>query len=94
VSSDGGVARERTVLAWDRTALAIVAGAVVVTRLTYDRLGAGALACLVVALPLAVLAGAVNRRRASSTDRDGLAPAAVAAATVAMAAVELWAVLG
>lgn len=94
MSGDEGVARERTVLAWDRTALAIVCGALVVTRLTYDELGVGALACLIVALPLAVLAGIVNRRRASRADRDGLAPAAVATATVAMAAVELWAVLG
>jgi putative membrane protein len=89
VNADDGFSRERTALAWDRTALAVVCGALVVARLTFDRLGPVAFACLAVALPLAALAGAASRRGL----RDGQAPAAVAVATVAIAAVELTALL-
>ena len=40
---DPGVGNERTALAWQRTALALVAGSAILTRLTFDRLGAVAL---------------------------------------------------
>lgn len=49
---DPGVQNERTALAWQRSALAVLAGAAVLTRLTEHRLGAWALLPLVVAAPL------------------------------------------
>lgn len=91
---DRGVAPERTALAWHRTALAVACGAVVVTRLTYDRIGVVALAGLAVALPLAVVAWRVaGRRSVHGIGRGAQAPAAVAAATLASAVTCLAAVL-
>ncbi len=49
-----GLANERTALAWQRTALSVVLGAMVVARLTVGRLGAGV---AVVALAGLVLGG-------------------------------------
>jgi uncharacterized membrane protein YidH (DUF202 family) len=86
---DDGVSAERTTLAWDRTALATVCGALVVARLTYERLGPAAVTGLVVALPVAALTCLASRRGR----RDGKVTAAVAIATFAIAAVELVAVL-
>jgi NADPH:quinone reductase-like Zn-dependent oxidoreductase len=37
--ADAGTSNERTALAWQRTALALVAGAALIGRLTFDRLG-------------------------------------------------------
>lgn len=39
-----GLSNERTALAWQRTALSVVAGAAIMGRLTFDRLGTVALA--------------------------------------------------
>ncbi|MGH3314850.1 MAG: DUF202 domain-containing protein, partial [Nocardioidaceae bacterium] len=47
------VSNERTALAWQRTALALLAGSAIVARLTVDRIGALAVLSLVVVLPLA-----------------------------------------
>ena len=91
---DRGVAPERTTLAWQRTALAVACGAVVVTRLTYARIGVGALIGLAVTLPLAVAAWRVaGRRSVHGVSRDARGPAAVAAATLASAVTCLAAVL-
>jgi uncharacterized membrane protein YidH (DUF202 family) len=100
-SRDTGTATERTELAWQRTALSLVAGSAVITRLTFARLGTVALTALLVALPLSgwVLLesrlryrrDAGGRRRARS--RGGVPAAALALGTVTVAAVELAALL-
>jgi len=38
-ADDLGLSNERTALAWQRTALSLVAGAAILGRLTFDRLG-------------------------------------------------------
>jgi len=98
---DRGVAGERTALSWERTALAIMCGSVIITRLTYGRLGPGALLCLAVALPLAAAVLLEGRSRHSrdarlhggSRRRGGRSPAALALATLALASAELAAVV-
>lgn len=40
---DPGLSNERTALAWQRTALSVLAGAAIMGRLTFDRLGVVAL---------------------------------------------------
>lgn len=44
VLPEPGLSNERTALAWQRTALSVVAGAAIMGRLTFDRLGIVALA--------------------------------------------------
>ena len=94
---DDGRANERTALAWQRTALSLVAGSALLSRLTFDRLGLFALSGVAVALPMSVWiflegrwryghdAGVRSRRR----PRDGIAPTAIMVATVAIAMTEL-----
>ena len=94
---DRGVQNERTALAWQRTALSLVAGAAAVSRLTIDRLGPVALLCVLGAIPLALWvfleAGSRYRRDAGlgprRSIRGGRASASVASATAIMAATEL-----
>ncbi|MFC6288199.1 DUF202 domain-containing protein [Nocardioides sp. GCM10027113] len=88
---DVGAPRARTTLAWQRTALALLAGSAALTRLTVDRLGWVALAAVAVAGPLAVWVFLESRRR--SEDRSGRSPFALAVATVVLAGVELAALL-
>lgn len=98
---DPGLQQERTALAWRRTGLALVVGALTVGRLTMDTLGA---AVLVPAAAAAVLAAWVvsvtlrSRRHAvthpdepqfDSLLRDGRVPAVVAVVTGALALGEL-----
>lgn len=95
--SDLGVSNERTALAWQRTALALMAGTAIMARLTYTELGWFAVAMLSVALLLSAWvfveswlryshhAGTRLRRRG----RGGRAPASLAAATVLIAGTEL-----
>jgi len=95
---DRGVAGERTALAWERTALAIMCGAVIITRLTYGRLGPAALLCLVVALPLGALVllegrGRYTRSAGGLPRRSGRGPAALALATLTLASAELAALV-
>jgi uncharacterized membrane protein YidH (DUF202 family) len=100
-SPDTGTPTERTELAWQRTALSLVAGSAVITRLTFGRLGTLALTSLVVALPLSLwvlLESRLRYRRGAGTGRpvrsgDGVPAAALALGTVAVAAVELAALL-
>ena len=88
---------ERTALAWQRTALAMIAGAAIVARLTLDRLGALVLIGLVVSLPLGLWVLAESRSRYRDDPlgraRDGRATAAVALGVIAVAVTELAALL-
>lgn len=96
-----GVPNERTALAWQRTALSLVATAAVMARLTWSALGAATLVPLAAALLLSVWVlvessgryahDAGTRRRSRS--RGGRAPLALAVATALVAATELVAVL-
>lgn len=53
LAPDLGLSNERTALSWQRTALSLITGAVIVGRLTIDRLGFAAIAIAAAA----VLAG-------------------------------------
>lgn len=53
---DSGKAPERTALAWQRTALAVIAASAILARLTFGRLGWSMLAALITALLLAAWA--------------------------------------
>lgn len=52
--AQGGGQGERTALAWNRTALAILGVAAAITRVTFERFGVPSLACLGLTLPLAL----------------------------------------
>lgn len=97
MSGGEGLANERTALAWHRTALAIVAGSALITRLAYQQIGPLALLSVGVALPLGLWvfvesrARYDTRRRARS--RGGRAPAALVVATAAVGVTELAALL-
>jgi uncharacterized membrane protein YidH (DUF202 family) len=100
-SRETGTQNERTELAWQRTALSLVGGSAVITRLTFARLGTLALTLLVVALPLSLwvlLESRLRYRREAGADRParsrgGAPAAALALGTVAVAVVELAALL-
>ena len=83
-----GLASERTELAWRRTALATVAGAAALARLTSGLLGVTALVALGVALALGAWILVGGRAR-----RAGVAPVVLSAAVALMALVELAALL-
>ncbi len=99
--SDFGLANERTALAWQRTALSLVAGAAVVARLAWDPLGYVVLPVLALAGVLGVWVfvesagryrhdvGARPRKRA----RGGRAPLALAVAVVCIGVAELLVLL-
>lgn len=99
--ADPGQANERTALAWQRTALSLVAGSALLTRLTFERLGPLALVSVGVALPLSLWVFLESRGRYAhdaglrrrTRSRGGRAPTALMVATVAIAATELAAVL-
>jgi uncharacterized membrane protein YidH (DUF202 family) len=96
---DAGLANERTALAWQRTALSLVAASAVLARLTWSTLGAVAVVPLLAALTLSVgvlvdgwgrythAAGAGRRR-----SRGSHAPLALTGAAVLLAIVELAAI--
>ena len=97
-------AAERTTLAWRRTGLALLVGALTIGRLTLEDLGAGVVvpAGFVAGAAVWVLAGAARARRpAGATDptdgmsvlRDGRLPAVVAGLVAALALGELAAAL-
>lgn len=101
VAPDAGFGNERTALAWQRTALALVTGAAILSRLTFAELGVWALGSVLVAGPLGLWvlfesrgryrhdAGLQSRERS----RGGRSPAALAVATVAVGLTELAALL-
>lgn len=60
---DGGLANERTALAWQRTALSLVAAAAILGRLTFAQLGWVAIAMLGLAIMLCLWVFAESRWR-------------------------------
>jgi uncharacterized membrane protein YidH (DUF202 family) len=96
LAADPGVGNERTALAWQRTALSMLAGSAIVARLTFDRLGAIALVSVMVVAPLALWVfwegrwryrhdAHIIRRRGS---RGGRAPLSLTVATLAIGCTE------
>lgn len=100
-TSDPGVGNERTALAWQRTALSLVAGSAILTRLTIDRLGLFALASVIAAVPLGLWVFLESRGRYAHDagvrlrlrPRSGRAAAALAFCTVVLALTELAALI-
>lgn len=98
---DAGDQNERTALAWQRTALSLMAGSAVLSRLTYDRLGLFSLLSLVLALPLCLWVFVESRARyrhdagirLRPRSRGGRAPTVLATAIVSMALTELAAII-
>jgi uncharacterized protein DUF202 len=100
-AGEQGAQNERTALAWQRTALSLLAGSAAVCRLTIDRLGPLALMCVVVAAPAAGWVFLESRGRyrhdaeikARERPRGGRAPAALAPVTATIALTELAALI-
>lgn len=94
---DVGRANERTALAWQRTALALMAGAAILARLTFDDVGVAALTPLAIALLLSLWVFLESRRRYAdhagirerSGPRSGRAVTALTVATALVALTEL-----
>jgi uncharacterized membrane protein YidH (DUF202 family) len=98
---DPGAQNERTALAWQRTALSLMAGSAVLARLTYDRLGLLSLAGVLIAFVLsgwvfwdsrgryAHSAGVRTRRHG----RGGRSGAALTLAVVSISLTELAAII-
>ncbi|MCX5046211.1 DUF202 domain-containing protein [Aldersonia sp. NBC_00410] len=100
-STSPGLQNERTALAWQRTALAVLAGAAVVTRMTLHRLGIFALVGLLVAIPICVWVLVESRSRyrhdaapqARTRSRGGRSHGALALAIALLAMMELAALV-
>lgn len=100
-TADLGAQNERTALAWQRTALSLVAGSAGLSRLTFDRLGPVALVSVVVAVPLSMWVFWESRGRyrhdaglrIRPRSRSARSSAALAIAIVAMALIELAALV-
>ncbi|MFW6773771.1 DUF202 domain-containing protein [Nocardioides sp. CPCC 205120] len=91
---DDSAAPERTALAWQRTALALVVAAAVVGRLSYGDLGVLAVVgALVAALAAVALLASARVLRRPVHRRDGTAPLLVSGAVLVLGAVELAAVV-
>lgn len=98
---DPGVGNERTALAWQRTALALVAGSAILTRLTIDRLGAAALVSVLLAGPMGLWIFVESRRRYAHDagirqrprSRGGRGPLTMTVGTVVVGSTELLALL-
>ena len=96
-----GVYNERTALAWQRTALSLLAGSAVVARLAFDALGLLAVLGFAVSLPLVVWVmwesqGRYHHHagvRLRARPRGGRAPTALAVVVVVVALTELAAIL-
>jgi uncharacterized membrane protein YidH (DUF202 family) len=95
--SDPGIANERTALAWQRTALSIVAGSAILARLRFAEAGAVALVPPGFSMLLGLWIVAESRGRYAHDagvrlrrrSRGGRAPACLCAATVLLALTEL-----
>lgn len=98
---DAGLSNERTALAWQRTALSLLASAGVMARLTWSDLGAYAALPLVSAALLSCWVFLESRRRyvrqsrtrRRAGARGGRAPAALAAAFSLIALTEVAALV-
>lgn len=96
---DPGISNERTALAWQRTALSLIAGSAIVTRLTWSTLGLWALAILsaVTLLSLWVFVEGTGRYshdagiRARPRSRGGRAPLVLASGAGLLSASEILA---
>jgi uncharacterized membrane protein YidH (DUF202 family) len=92
-----GVQKERTALAWQRTALSLMVAAVVTARLTYERLGPAAVVVTGVGLAASGWVFWTSRSRyrhharlhAARGERGGRSGLALAATVVLLAATEL-----
>ena len=101
VVADAGAGNERTALAWQRTALALVAGSAILSRLTFDRLGLLAVVSVAVAAPIGLWIFLESRGRywhdagvrARPRPRGGRAPLALTIAVVTVGLTELAAML-
>ncbi|HEY6933519.1 MAG TPA: DUF202 domain-containing protein [Marmoricola sp.] len=91
-----GLPLERTALAWQRTALSLMAASLAVSRLAYGRLGAWAVLSAALGIPLTGwvfwISGARYRARTGHEglhSTGGVAPALLVAAVCAMAGTAL-----
>jgi len=100
-TEDPGSSAERTALAWQRSALALLAGTAITLRLSFDRLGPIAFVTPALVAPLAcwVLLSSRGRyahhcgTRIRDEPPDGRAPAGLALATMVLAAGKLVAII-
>lgn len=100
-NTDVGLSNERTALAWQRTALSLVAGAAILGRLTLAQLGWVAIVLLGVAILLCLWVFAESRLRyAQQLDlrrrarkRGGRAPLFLTVATFLIAVTEMVALV-
>lgn len=98
---DPGNANERTALAWQRTALSLLAGCAAMARITWTTVGPAAIALAGAAGLLASWVFVESRGRYAHSagtrprarERSGRAPFALAVATVLLASLELTALL-
>jgi uncharacterized membrane protein YidH (DUF202 family) len=98
---DPGAQNERTALAWQRTALSLMAGSAVLARLTYERLGLLSLACVLLAFVLSGWVFWESRGRYAHSagvrmrgrDRGGRSGAVLTIAVVSIAVTALAAVV-
>lgn len=95
---DPGAQNERTSLAWTRTALALLVGVILVSRITVEDLGITAVVFGIAVAPLAILVVLLAGRRyraahsALQTRRalpDGRLPALVTAVVLLLAILEM-----
>lgn len=101
LGADRAVSNERTALAWQRTALSLVAAAAILARLTMEDVPLVAVGLLMAALGLTTWVFLASRRRyagtaglhAGAVGRGGRAPAALALATCLLCITELAALL-
>ena len=97
---DPGTSNERTALAWQRTALSLVAACAAMARVTWDALGFSALVIQAVAAALALWVVLESRRRYADGSgehachrRDGAVPLALAGSALLIGATELAALV-
>lgn len=98
---DSGAGNERTALAWQRTALGVVAGSAILARLTFARLGLLALVTVAIALPIGLWIFLESRARyrhdagihLRPRSRGGRSPFTLSLATMAIGFTELAALL-
>ncbi|WP_235736568.1 DUF202 domain-containing protein [Nocardioides alcanivorans] len=76
--ADSGIANERTALAWQRTALSLVAGAAIIARLAVDETGPAVLVPLFIAALLG--AGSSSRARPATAIQRAVPSARVVVA--------------
>lgn len=94
---DPGLQNERTELAWQRTALSLLTGSLILFRLTVETVSTPAVCLLLITVPVTCWVLARSRVRyhghrvaeTPPSDRDGSAAAGLTAVLVAMSLTEL-----